>query len=340
VIENRETLELSKQVEANRGQIETFDDEISSLLAKVESKSKDLSETITERFERHPGVLSTRREVVGQRAEVEELEGSIASAVLDAEETKGFIEKTESYMDEIKNQFRVELDESLADENVYLVDFSGRQFRAFKVYNGEQSKVESSSAQELLQKVKADTEERRVFFFVRPDAVSEFNKTLIAFRESNIAVGYQPVPAGEKLILTKFPAGVPAVDVATPGSSGATSGGQTGSGGVAGSNSTGGGPLAPGEAGGEGSGSEAQRENQASPSGTASDSGGGADASSGEGQEQPSGDADSQAEGTIDPDQAGQEPSSEDDQTFNWLLLMFLLFFLIVLALTIKGSKR
>jgi len=344
VIESRETLELSKQVEANRTQIEAFDHQISELLSEVDDEAEDLNKTISERFEGHPAVLSTRREVVEQRVEIEALKSSIASAELDADETEGFIEKTEIYMEEIEDQYRVELDESLARESVYLVDFSVRQFRAFKVYNGVQSAVESTSAQELLLKVKVDPNKKRVFFFVRPDAVDDFEKTIASYRQSNIAVGYQPVPEGEKLILTKFPEGVPSVDrEVTQGGGGATSG-APGSAGVAGSDSTGGGRVAPGETDGGGSGSEAQSENQASSSETASDSGGGAGAVSAGEQEQPAG-ADSNAESTVDPVQAGEETTveeapSEYAQTFKWLLLIFVILFLIILILTIKGSRK
>lgn len=345
VIESRETLELSKQVEANRTQIEMFDDQISDLLSDVDEETGDLNKIVSERFEGHPAVLNTRREVVEQRVEIEALKGLIASAELDADETEGFIEKTESYMEEIEDQYRVELDDSLAGESVYLVDFSVRQFRAFKVYNGVQSAIEITSAQELLLKVKVDPNKKRVFFFVRPDAIDDFKKSIVSFRQSNIAVGYQPVPEGEKLILTKFPEGIPSVgrEVAQDGS-GTTSGGPAGSAGVDGSNSTGGGRVVPGETDGGGSGSAAQSEGQASSSEAASDTGGGAGAVSEAGQEQPES-ADTNADSTVDPAQASEETtveeaSSEYTQTFKWLLLIFAILFLIVLILTIKSSRK
>lgn len=339
-IRGRETIELSKQVEANRLQIERFDSELHSLLAEAEAKSEELGKTISERFENHPGVLNTRREIDEKRAEVEDLKRSIARAEAEAKKTARIIATTESYMDEIKNQFRVELDDSLAGESVYLVDLSGRQARAFKVYQGVQRRVEATSTQELLRQVKSDPAKKRVFFFVRPDAVYAFNEALVAFRESNIAVGYQPVPAGEKLILTKFPDGTPAVSGANTQDNGNTTNRQARSGEVGGADSSGGGSIASGGAVGGESDSEAQSDSQTIASETAASSGGGSTTSSGDGQVQPPEDVDLPDEGTLGPDQAGQEASSEDAKSFNWLILVFLLLFLIILTLTIKGSKK
>ena len=340
VIESRETLELAKQVEVNRILIEKFDDQIGNLLTEVEINSENLNKTILERFERHPAVLSTQRALVEERAELEAPEGSIAIAELEAETTEVVIENTEIYMDEIKDQFRVELDKSLAGESVYLVDFSSRAFRAFKVHNGEQSPVECSSASELLKKVKTDKKKKRVFFFVRPHAVTEFKKKLPDFRQSRIAVGYQPLPEGEDLILTKFPDGVPAADVPILVTSGVVAGEQAGSGGV-----TAGDPEAdsPDVAIGGVSGSEVAGESQVSPLDSASDSSAGVDATSGAGPEQPSG-ADSNKESATDSGQASEETTSGNTtsanvQAFKWLLLIFLIIFLIILIRNIKGSK-
>lgn len=338
VIESRETLELNKQVEVNRILIEKFDDQIGNLLTEVEINSKNLNKTILERFERHPAVLSTQRALVEERAELEALESSIAIAELEAETTKVVIENAEIYMDEIKDQFRVELDNSLAGESVYLVDFSSRAFRAFKVYNGEQKPIECSSASELLKKVKADKNKKRVFFFVRPHAVTEFKKKLPDFRLSRIAIGYQPLPEGEDLILTKFPDGVPAADVPTLGTSGIVAEEQSGSGVVAAGDSK---ADSPDEADGGVSDTEGAGESQVSPSDTTPDSSGGADATSGGG-EKLSG-ADSNPESAASPGQASEETtstlSSANVEAFKWLLLIFLIIFLIILIRNIKGPK-
>lgn len=338
VIESRETLELNKQVEVNRILIEKFDDQIGNLLTEVEINSKNLNKTILERFERHPAVLSTQRALVEERAELEALESSIAIAELEAETTKVVIENAEIYMDEIKDQFRVELDNSLAGESVYLVDFSSRAFRAFKVYNGEQKPIECSSASELLKKVKADKNKKRVFFFVRPHAVTEFKKKLPDFRLSRIAIGYQPLPEGEDLILTKFPDGVPAADVPTLGTSGIVAEEQSGSGVVAAGDSK---ADSPDEADGGVSDTEGAGESLVSPSDTTPDSSGGADATSGGG-EKLSG-ADSNPESAASPGQASEETtstlSSANVEAFKWLLLIFLIIFLIILIRNIKGPK-
>lgn len=339
VIESRETLELNKQVEVNRILIEKFDDQIGNLLTEVEINSKNLNKTILERFERHPAVLSTQRALVEERAELEALESSIAIAELEAETTEVVIENAEIYMDEIKDQFRVELDKSLAGESVYLVDFSSRAFRAFKVYNGEQKPIECSSASELLKKVKADKNKKRVFFFVRPHAVTEFKKKLPDFRLSRIAIGYQPLPEGEDLILTKFPDGVPAADVPTLGTSGIVAEEQSGSGVVAAGDSK---ADSPDEADGGVSDTEGAGESQVSPSDTTPDSSGGADATSGAGAEQLSG-ADSNPESAASPGQASEETTSmltsANVEAFKWLLLVFLIIFLIILIRNIKGPK-
>ena len=340
VIESRETLELAKQVEVNRILIDKFDDQIGNLITEVETNSKALNKTILERFERHPSVLSTQRSIVEERAELEALESSIVSAELEAETMEAAIEKTGNYMDEIEDQFRVELDESLADESVYLVDFSNRAFRAYKVYNGEQRPVECSSPSELLKKVKADKNKKRVFFFVRPHAVTEFRKTRRHFRDSRIAIGYQPLPEGEDLILTKFPDGFPASDVPILVTSGVVAGEQAGSGGVAAGDSK---SDSPDVADGGVSGSGGAGESLVSSSDTAPDSSGGADATSGDGPEQLSG-ADSNKESATDSGQASEGATSEDvpsanAQAFKWLLLIFLIIFLIILIRNIKGPK-
>jgi len=347
VVESRSAQELNKQVEANQDQIETYERTISSLLADVETKAEDLNKTIAERFETHPGVLSTRREVVEKQAELDALKDALETTKLEAEKTEDVIQKTESYMADIQNQFRVELDQSLAGESVYLVDFGGRQIRAYKVVNGEQSDVPSATAADLLSRVKTDSGKKRVFFFVRPDAVKEFNEALVAFRDSKIAVGYQPVPNGEKLILTKFPDGVPYAEEPQTSGAGSTGGEQSGSGasgvaaGGSGSGAEGGGGS---EATGGSSGSGAPQGNETSSSGAASGGQSGAEsgAASTEGGSQ-EGDSSSSAEsasGSGQADDSGVEPPVEVVQTFNWLLLIFLLLLLIIIILVVKSSKR
>lgn len=348
-IENRGALELSKQVEANEAKHESLEKEISGLLAEVEAKQKKLKETISERFEKHPGILSTRREVVERQAEVEALKSEIAETEQAAEETEGVIEKTESYMDEIENQFRVEMDDSLAGESVYLVDFGGRRIRTFKVFDGEQTRVVTGSSGDLLRKIKAETGKKRVFFFVRPDAVDEFNESLVAFRENNIAVGYQPVPAGENLILTKFPDGIPAVEEDSKQGGSAAVGGQAG---VAGSDediATGGSHDAQGAGAGGSNGTDAQQESQTKDSELASGSEGGVKgeregANGSERSQEASGEqadrGSAETEKTENASQGSEEVSNDPNQVFKWLLLFILLLLVIGIIVLFKNSKR
>lgn len=327
-IENHRTRELSKQVDANQAQIESFTEDIGSLSSEVEGREADLSKAITERFENHPGVISTRGAVVNKRAEIERIKESVADIRLEAKKTDLITQKTETYMGDLKNQFRVEVDESLAGESVYLVDFGGRAIRTFKISDGEQSNVVSGSAEDLLSAVKADLGEKRVFFFVRPDAVVQFNRALLSFRENDISVGYQPVPQGEKLVLTKFPDDIPTVDevVVAGGSTDADAAGSKGSGTDSASGSA--------PAGGSGGEGDADDPKETS-SGEATDvtTEGGENESGAEGSSA-SEQADDRAEGTVD------ETKPKEDQPFNWQILLWLLLLLIVIFLVARGSRR
>lgn len=351
-IENRETQELNKQVEANQAKIEAFDQQINSLRELVEVQTKALDETIYERFEKHPGVLSTRSKVLEKQEELETLKDAIIATDSEVEKTEQVIEKTKSFMEEIESQFRVEIDDSLAGESVYLVDYGGRQIRAFKIFDGEQSEVKSSTTAELLAVIRADSADKRVFIFVRPDGVNEFKQALLAFRKSDIAVGYQPVPAGEKLILARFPDGIPSVeagpDSGEPGESEQTSSVEGGQSHSEGRNQG----VQDGASGGINGDSIAQEASGASGSETATDG----DQDSTTATEQPiaentekgeSESASSEAEQASDAvggeeseEGASEEASSDDSQRFFWLILLGLLLLLVIIIAIITNSKR
>ncbi len=340
-IQSRENLELRKQIEANAGQIAQFDQEIERLAEEVEVGSGELSDTLSERFENHSGVVRAREEVIKKQSEIDALEESVEKAQLEAEESQRIIQTTETYLEKLDKQFRVEIDESLAGESVYLVDFGGRQIRTFRVYDGEQTKVESGTSARLLETIQTDPEKKRVFFFVRPGGITDFKETLLAFRENGIPVGYQPVPKGEALVLTKFPDGIPAPDASSGTSSGANgSGGSPGSGeGSVASNSSGAnggvGESAPG-----------------SPLSDSSENAASAEAENTEGAESAAPeDADARGEDQVSPDtDRGEAPLDDADASAeptsnifidNFLLILLLVVIVaIILFLILRSSKR
>lgn len=225
-VEGRESLELRNQIEANEARIAHFDETIDSLTVQLETDAQALSDTLSQRFETHSGVVHTRNEVDRQRNQIEVLKESLTRAEMDAAESEQIIETTKTFLEKLDKQFRVEIDESLAGESVYLIDLGGHRIRAFRIFDGEQSTVESNSSKRLLEKIESDDERKRVFFFVRPDGIETFDQIVTALREKGIPVGYQPVAADEELVLTKFPDRVPADEFIGRGAEQATSTGR------------------------------------------------------------------------------------------------------------------
>ncbi|MGZ0654435.1 hypothetical protein ACWPKS_02405 [Coraliomargarita sp. W4R72] len=342
-IQSRENLELRKQIEANNTQIYQFDNEIERLTEELELESVELSKTLSERFEMHSGVVSAREEVIKQQSEIDALQESIEKAQLDAEESQRIIQATESYLEKLDKQFRVEIDKSLAGESVYLVDFGGRQIRTFRIYDGEQSKIESKTATSLLEAIQSDPEKKRVFFFVRPSGINDFNRTLITFREADIPVGYQPVPAGEELVLTKFPDGIP-----VPGDSSGTGSSRNGSGAESGASEAGG----AGGAGRDGATGRGAETDSRAPSTDSSGDGGNAiagnsaDAGSAVGENAGGAGGDqlssNEENGGAPVDDANTSPGSTSNVLIDNLLLILLLVVIaaIILFLAMRSSKR
>lgn len=214
-VNQRENIELRQQLDANEAQISYLDDAIVRLNAQLEAQTEELSQILSERFEEHPGVVRTRDEVIKKRSEIDALKKLIREVQSDAEEEQSLIKVTDIYLEELEDQFRVEIDKTLDGGSVYLVDLDGHDIRTFLVRDGEQEEVASTSPAGLIKAIESNSEKKRVFIFVRPGGIVMFNAMLKEFRSRQIPVGYQPVPDGHRLILTKYPDALPEVSVST-----------------------------------------------------------------------------------------------------------------------------
>ena len=205
ISKQRLNAETSKQKHTLESQIAELKVSIAELKGTLVESKAQRDVTFERNSGAHPEAVRIQERVVEEDRRLKKLTQQLKDLDREITATRNQLKQAQDYLEDLKSKIRIELDEDLHGKNVYLLDLSATGIDGVMIGEQGEVTVAANSIESIKAILDSDTKRKQVYFFVRPDGIKRFRELQVSLRKKGVAIGYQPIAEGEKLVLSQIP---------------------------------------------------------------------------------------------------------------------------------------